>query len=238
MVKVDESCIIRYKKFGEQIEALVDFKLLLQYLQELKEKQSSEISIHDIYADTQLYADSKKGDVVDAGTLQKIFGNKSEEEMLVVIAKEGDPQIPTSYLNEQREKKKEQIIEYLASHTINPQTNGKYTPSMIKSEFDSLQISIDPNSDHIHQAEQALKELRKKMPIKIDSVVLIMQVEAQYAGNFYGKFRSFGTIQKEFYDDQGHLHIHIEIGAGRLDEVEEYIKMNSKNTASYHIQRE
>lgn len=234
MVKVDESCILRYKKEGETIEALVDFKLLLDYIH----NKDSNVNIYDIYADTQLFADSKKGLVASDDVISKLFKGLDEEAILEKLAKEGEPQIPTAYLNEQREKKKEQIIEYLAAHTINPQSGGKYTTSMIKSEFDTLKISIDPNQDHIHQAEEALKQLRVKMPIKIDSKVLIMQVEAQYSGNFYGKFRTFGTIQKEFYDDNGNLHIHIEIGAGRLDEVEDYIKVNSKNTASYHVQKE
>ena len=234
MVKVDESCILRYKKEGIQIEALVDFKLLLEYIHDEK----SAISIYDIYAHTQLFTDSKKGEIASENIISKLFSNKSEEEILIQLAKEGDPQIPTSYINELRDKKRTQIIEFISSNAINPQTQSKYTPSMISSQFDSLNISIDPHANSVHQAEQALKELRKKMPISMQSSTIIIQVEGQYCGHFYGEFRTFGAIQKEYYDDSGNLHIHISVLSGKIDDVISFITLKSNNTASYHIQKE
>lgn len=234
MVKVDESCILRYKKEGETIEALIDFKLLLQF----KNDSKSNISIYDIYADTRLFSDSKNGLEVSNDVITKLFNGKSEEEILTILANDGGPQIPTAYLNELREKKKTQVVEFIASNAINPQTKGKYTPNMIKSEFDSLKISIDPNQDHIHQAESALKELKKKMPISMESSLLIIQVDGQYSGNFYGEFRKFGTIQKEFYDDSGSLHIHINVLSGKVDSVISFIKQKTNDTGSYHIQKD
>ena len=234
MVKVDESCILRFKKEGETIEALVDFKLLLEF----KNNSSSNLSIYDIYADTQLFSDSKKGLVISEDIIQKLFNGKSEEEVLTIFANEGEPQIPTAYLNELRDKKKEQIVEFISANAINPQTKGKYTSNMIKTEFEALKISIDPNTDHIHQAEQALKELRKKMPISMESSIIIIQVEGQYSGSFYGEFRKFGTIQKEYYDDTGNLHLHINVLSGKVDSVISFIKQKTDNSGSYHIKKD
>lgn len=232
MVKVDDSCIIKYKKNGETIEALVEFKLLDKYLQ-----NKDTISVYDIFADTQIFSDSKKGDVASLDILNKVFGKKSEEEILIEIAQFGEAQIPTAYLNEMREKKRAQIIEYLASQTINPQSGGKYTPSMIESGLNGITFSINPNLDHIHQAEELLKELRKKMPIKIDSQVMIIQVDGQYVGNFYGPFRKLGTVQKEYYDDNGSLHIHMQVSSAQIDQVEKFVKENTDESGSYHINR-
>lgn len=238
MAKVDESCIIRYKKGNEEVEALVEYKSLVSYLENKDSQLNENFSIYDVFADTKIYSDTNKGLVADNDTLNALFGNMNEEEMLYEIANNGDPQIPTSYMNELREKKKTQIINYLANETINPQTQRSYSNAAIEEEVEKLKISIHPYQNHIHQAEEVFKKLKEKMPIKFDTTTLIIQISSQYAGVFNSKMRSFGTIQKQFYDEHGTMHMHIQISTGRLEEIENFIKDASKNSASYHVAQE
>lgn len=238
MAKVDESCIIRYKKGNEEVEALIEYRALASYLEQKDSQENEDFSIYDVFADTKIYSDSNKGLVADSDTLNVLFGNMSEEEMLYEIANNGDPQIPISYMNELREKKKAQVINYLANETINPQTQKNYSNVAIEEEVNKLKISIHPYQNHIHQAEEVFKKLKDKLPIKFDTTVLIIQVSSQYAGTFNSKIRSFGIIQKQFYDEHGTMHMHVQISTGRLEEVENFIKDASKNTASFHISQE
>lgn len=238
MAKVDESCIIRYKKGNEEVEALVEYKSLVSYLENKDSQLDDNFSIYDVFADTKIYSDTNKGLVADNDTLNALFGNMSEEEMLFEIASNGDAQIPTSYLNELREKKKTQIINYITNETINPQTKRKYSNAAIEEEVEKLKISINPYQNHIHQAEDIFKKLKEKMPIKFDTTILIIQIPSQFAGGFNNKMRSFGTIQKQFYDEHGTMHMHVQIPSGRLEEVENFIKDASKNSASYHTSQE
>ncbi|MFT4244160.1 MAG: hypothetical protein ACMXYB_01750 [Candidatus Woesearchaeota archaeon] len=237
MAKVDESCIIRFKKGNLEVEALVEYKTLAKYL-EKEEKEREEVSIYDIFADTKIFSDSKKGLVVDSDTLEKLFPNKNEEEILKEIAQNGDAQIPTSYLNELRERKKDLIVNYLTNQTINPQTKHRYTTTMLKDEIENLKISILPFRNHIKQAEDVFKELKHKIPIKFDSTIIILQVESQYAGLLIKPVREFGTIEKQFYDDSGNLHMHLKVPTGRVDETIEFLKNKTKGSASYHLQKD
>jgi ribosome maturation protein Sdo1 len=54
-------------------------------------------------------------------------------------------------------------------------------------------------------------------------------------GAFYGPFRKYGKILKEYYDKNGNLKMHIRISESQLDVVEGYIKNNSNGEAEYHI---
>ena len=237
MAKVDESCIIRYKKENVEVEALVEYKALASYL-EKEEKEREEVSIYDIFADTKIFSDSKKGLVADSDTLEKLFPNKSEEEILKEIAHNGDAQIPTSYLNELREKKRDLIINYLTNQTINPQTKHRYSAAILRDEIDSLKISIQPFRNHIKQAEDVFKELKSKIPIKFDSTFIILQAESQYAGMLIKPVREFGTVEKQFYDDNGNLHMHLKVPTGRVDETIEFLKNKTKGSVSYHLQKD
>ena len=236
MAKVDESCIIRYKKGNLEVEALVEYKSLAQYLE--KEEDREDISIYDIFADTKIFSDSKKGLVTDSDTLQKLFPNKNEEEILKEIAINGDAQIPTNYLNELRDTKKDLIINYLTNQTINPQTKHRYTTAMLKDEIENLKISILPFRNHIKQAEDVFKQLKVKIPIKFDSTIIIVQVESQYAGVLVKPIREFGTVEKQFYDDSGNLHMHIKVPTGRVDETIDFLKDKTKGSVSYHLQKD
>ena len=70
-----------------------------------------------------------------------------------------------------------------------------------------------------------------------ERIVLEICVPARYCGNFYGPFKKFGSIKKEYYDNEGSFRIHIEITESQQDRVIDYIKKNSNNEASYHVSK-
>jgi ribosome maturation protein SDO1 len=232
MVSVDKAFEVRYKKASEQFQVLVDFDILQKF-----KDNKEEISVYDVLADQKIFKDQKKGEVASEEALKKAFGNVSEEEMFKEILLQGECQIPTDFLNKKREQKKVQIINYIAENSFNPQTKTKYTFSMIESAFSSIKFAIDPFKDHIYQANEALKLLRKELPISMDKIQLIIKVPSQYCGNFYGEFRKLGTIKKEYYDNVGDLHIHFELLESSLERVEQFIKAHSNSEAEYHIAR-
>lgn len=232
MVLVDDSFEVRYKFKGKEVQVLVDFDQL-----QLFKKNSSDVELDDVVVDSNIYVDQKKGELASDEVLETLFGKIQHEEMMKKILLEGECQIPTAYLNKLRQEKKNQIINYISQNAHNPQTTTKYTYSMIQNAVEDLSITIDPLKDSIYQAEEVIKSLRKKMPISMEKVMMIIKIPGMYCGKFYGPFRKMGTITKEFYDDQGALHLHFEIYQGSVDEVMSYIKTHSQGEAEYHIQK-
>ncbi len=232
MVNVDDAFEIRYKKSGEQFEVLVDFDKLNEF-----KKKDAEISVYDVLADVKIFKDQKKGDMASPISLKKVFGTDNEEIILKEILLNGECQIPTAYLNKLREEKKLQVINYITENAINPTTKSKYTFSMIEGEVNKLKYNFKADVDFMIQAKDVLNSLKKVMPISISKVTVLIKVEGQYCGNFYGPFRKFGKITKESYDDTGNLHLHIEINESILDTVINYIKNNSNNSSEYVIEK-
>ncbi len=233
MVKVDEAFELRYKFAGENFEVLVDFDKLNEF-----KKNQEEINVYDVLADDKIFKDQKKGDIASESLLQKVFPNKSEEEILKEILIKGECQIPTAYLNKLREEKRKQIINYIAEQAFNPQTKTKYTNSMIESGFSKIKFNVDPLKDFVYQAQDVLKLLKVEMPISMNRILLLIKVPGMHCGNFYGGFRKMGQVKKEFFDDSGDMHIHFEISESDLDRVSNFIKENSNSEAEYHVKKD
>lgn len=232
MVKVDEAFELRYKKGKEEFQVLVDFDKLNEY-----KKKQEEISVYDVLADTKIFKDQKKGEIASENLLQTVFEYKPEEEIIKEILLKGECQIPTSFLNKLREEKKQQVINYIAGNAINPATKTKYTLSMIESEINSIKYNFDPQKDYSNQAEEVISILKKRMPISINKITLEISIPPQYCGAFYGPFRKFGKITKEYYDKESNLRIHIEISESAQDKVENYIKQHTNSEGSYYVSR-
>jgi len=233
MVNVDKAFEVRYKKNGENLEVLVDFDRLKEF-----KKKPQEVNVYDVMADVKIFRDQKKGEVASVNLLNDIFKELSEEEILKEILLKGECQIPTAYLNKVRDEKKMQVVNYISENAINPATKMKYTPTMIEGEVNKVKYNFDPNISFEGQAEDIIKILKKSIPISIDKVLLEIEIPAQYCGAFYGPFRKFGKITKDYYDNSGNLRIHMEVTSSQIDRVIEYIKEKTNGTGSYFVKRD
>ena len=231
MVNVNEAFEVRYKFAGENFEVLVDFNKLKEF-----RRKPKEVSPYDVLADVKIFKDQKKGAVASDILLKEKFQNKSKEEIITQILLKGECQIPTAYLNELREQKKKQVINHISENAINPQTKSKYTQSMVESQIDKLSFNFHPEHDYMSQANDVLVLLKKVMPIAIVKSILIVKVPGMYCAKFYGPFRKYGQVSKEFYDEEGNLHLHMEVNESIVDQVIDYIKINANNEAEYHIE--
>lgn len=231
MVNVDESFQVRFKKDGQTFEVLVDFNKLNEY-----KKDPINISVYDVLADSKIFKDQRKGDLASTNELSQVFNSDNEELILKQILLNGECQIPTAYINKLRDEKKSQVINYIAENAINPQTKTKYTNSVISDEVNKIKFNFDPNKDFISQANDVLNLLKKIMPIGILKSNILLKVPGMYCGNFYGPFRKYGKFTKEYFDDEGNLHLHIEVNDSIIDEVLNYIKNKSNNEAEYVVE--
>jgi ribosome maturation protein SDO1 len=237
MVSVDKAFEMRYKFAGEEFQVLVDFDKLNEFKAQ-QEGSDQLVQMSDVLADDKIFKDQKKGEVASEDGLKKVFGDKSQEEILKEILLKGECQIPTAYLNDLRTKKKGQIINYIAEQAFNPQTKTKYTTTMIESAYDKIKFNVDPLKDFVYQAQEVLKLIKVQIPIAISHILLLIKVPGEHCGNFYGEFRKLGQVKKEFFDDHGEMHIHFQINEVDLNRVEQFIKEKANNEAEYHIKKD
>ena len=224
----EEHFQVSYVKNSNHLEVLVDFEKYEKF------KKNQEISIWDVVISEDVFIDQKKGQTFPENELKTLFDTSNKEEILKEIVLKGKCQIPIEHTNKLREEKKKQIVNYISSNSVNPQTKMKYSFDMIENEISKLSVSINPNENFIHQAEKILKKLEEKIPISLKLKTLDIKIPVKYISVFQSRIRSFGIIKKEFYENDGSLKIHLEFLEGRLEEVIEFIKNSSKNECEYH----
>ena len=67
-------------------------------------------------------------------------------------------------------------------------------------------------------------------------IIIQMKIPAQYCSPFYSpKFKSFGKIDKEFFDNSNFMNIQMEISESKIDEITNYIKQNSNGEGEYFV---
>ena len=71
--------------------------------------------------------------------------------------------------------------------------------------------------------------------ISVDKVILEIEISAQYSGAFYGPFRKFGRVTKEYYDNHGSLRLHIGVTSSQCDNAIEFIKRKTNNEGAYVV---
>lgn len=234
MVSVDDAFQVNYKKAGQNFEVLVDFDKLIQFKKEQK-KGENNTQVFDVLADDKVFKDQKKGELASENELEKHFETTNQQQILTQILLNGECQIPTAYKNKLREEKKKQVINYIAENASNPQTKTKYARNLIESEIEKIRYNYDPIQDSIIQANEVLKMLKKVMPIGITKSKIQMRIPGMHCGNFYGKFRKYGKITNEKFDDAGNLCLEMEVNDALIEDVIEYIKQNSNNEGEYVV---
>ncbi len=228
MVRVDEAFEVEYKYKKNTFQVLVDF----EKLQEFKKNQN--LSVYDVLADYKIYKDVKKGELASERLLHEIFKTEDEEKIIKEILLKGTPQIPTSYLNKLKEEKKEQVVTYIKENSRNPSTGTPYTESFLREQINKLKYNFDPHKDFKKQAEEVIEILKTKFPISIEKITIEVEIPNKYVGRFYS-LKQFGTIKKEYYDNQGNIKAEIIVTLGKKDDLINKLKQLTNNEAGYFI---
>ncbi len=219
MVSLEEAVIARLKTHGEVFEILVDPVLAL------KCKKGEAVDFSELLATDQVFKDAKTGERASEQLMNKIFGTNDVNDIAGKIIRKGDVHLTTDQRKEMLEEKRKRIVSIISQRSINPQTNAPHPPARIEKAMDEAKVHVDINKSAEEQVENTLKEIRKIIPIKFESVEIAIKIPANYAGNIHGIIKEFGEIKKEEWDRDGSLLSLIEIPAGLQDEF--YGKINN-----------
>lgn len=204
----------RIKRTGKNFEIIIDLDEALRF-------KKGEISDIETESD-RIFTDSKKGMVAPSSDLEQAFGTTDSHKIAEKIIKEGEVLITQEHRDEEKEKKFKQIVDFLATNTINPQTGNPHTPERIKNALEQAHISIK-NTSIETQIKDILIELEKIIPIKIEIKKVKITVPAIYTGQVYGLINQYK--ERENWLSNGNLEAVISVPSGML--MDFYDKLNS-----------
>jgi len=221
--------IARLTHEGEHFEILVKPDPALSFRLG-KGTTLSEALISDI-----IYSDANKGTKPSEDKLRKAFGTTDTIKIAETILRRGVLQLTTEQRRQMTEDRRRQIIAFIARHSVDPRTNLPHPPMRIETAMEQIHYPIDPFKETEEQAKEIIKLLRPILPLKIEQVLVNVNIPAQYASRAYGSVKGFGTIKREEWRADGSWFAVVEMPAGLYGPFLEKLGELTKGTAEAKI---
>jgi len=206
--------LARIKQAGKNFEIIVDLDDALKF----KKGESASVEAEG----NKIFTDSKKGFVASDSDLQSAFGTIDTNEIIQKIVKDGEVQLTQEHRDAEQEQKLKQVVDFLVSNSINPQTKNPHTADRIKSALKQTQINIK-NVPIENQIKDIISEISKIIPIKVEIKKIKITVPAIYTGKVYGIVNQYKDEEK--WLDDGSLEVVVSVPAGLI--MDFYDKLNS-----------
>jgi ribosome maturation protein SDO1 len=204
----------RIKAKGKNFEIIVDVDKALEF-----KKQNAGIQ-EALEIDT-IFTDSKKGMRASEEDLRECFQTDNNTEIAEKILKNGEILLPIEYRKKQQEGKIKQVVDFFVRNAVEPNSGRPYTESRIQSAIEQAGVKIE-NKPVSEQLNKIISEIRKVIPIKIESKKLKITVPAIHTGKVYGLLNLYK--EKEEWLNNGDLECVISLPVGLQSEF--YDKLN------------
>jgi len=206
--------VARIKQTGKPFEIIVDLDKALKF-----RKENGSVDFLESYT---IFSDSKKGFVAPSKDLEDAFGTTEVDTIAEKIVKNGEVLLTQEYRDERKGERVKQIIDFLASNSVDPKTGNPHTPERIKNALDQAQIHIK-NTPIEDQIKDIIEIISKILPIKLETKKIKITVPAIHTGKVYGLVSQYKDGEK--WLDNGDLKITVKVPSGMI--MNFYDKLNS-----------
>lgn len=205
----------RIKKGGKSFEIIVDLDNALKF------KKGLSSSVDFLEADN-IFSDSKKGFAAPTKDMEEAFGTTDVNTIAGKIVKDGEVLLTQEHRDEEREGKLRQVIDFLATNSMDPQTGNPHTAERIKNALEQSNVNIK-NVPVENQIKEIVKSISKILPIKLETKKVKITIPAIHTGKAYGIVGQYKEEEK--WLDDGDLQITVGVPSGMI--MDFYDKLNS-----------
>jgi len=206
--------IARIKQAGKHFEIIIDLDEALQF-------KKGGVSSIEAEGD-KIFTDSKKGEVASNSDLKEAFGTEDIRLIVEKIVKNGEVLVTQEHRDQEKEKKFKQVVDFLASNAVDPQTGNPHTAERIRNALEQAHIDIK-NIPIENQIKNIIEGISEIIPIKIETKKVKITIPAVHTGKVYGIINPYK--QEESWLDDGSLQVIVNIPAGMI--MNFYDKLNS-----------
>ncbi|MBW2966971.1 ribosome assembly factor SBDS [Candidatus Woesearchaeota archaeon] len=214
--------LARLKKGGKVFEVVIDPDNAIAY------KRGSGVDIKEVLRGEKVFFDAKKGVFASENDMKALFNSSEPVKVASVILKEGEIQLTKEYRDALREQKRRRILALIQRNAIDPKTKLPHPLTRIENAFEQAKCRIDEFRSAEEQVDEVVKSLRTLLPLRIEQVVLQIEVPPQFAHQAYGQLKNLGDMKGETWGNDGGVVVRLEIPAGLQEEV-----MNKMNNLTH-----
>jgi ribosome maturation protein SDO1 len=224
--------IVRAKYQGNRFEIIVNPELALKYKMGLLDDTTS---ISDILEMDEIFHNASKGEKVPEEILLHCFETTDIIKIAEKVLIKGELNLTTEQRQEFFEKKRRQIVTLLSKTCINPKTRTPHPPLRIENAMKEVKVMIDPSSSAESQLKEIIKELRRVLPISMETVKLAVKIPPEFTGKAYGEIKRDAQIEKDEWQNDGHWIALVTVAAGLQGEFMERVQSMTKGRAEIKI---
>jgi ribosome maturation protein SDO1 len=204
----------RIKKGGKSFEIVVDLDKALKF-----KKEGGSV---DFLEANNIFSDSKKGFAAPSKDLKEAFGTTDVNTIAGKIVKDGEVLLTQEHRGEEREGKIKQVVDFLATNSMDPQTGNPHTAERIKNALEQSNINIK-NVPVENQIKEIVEVISKILPIKLETKKVKITIPAMHTGKAYGIVNQYKEEEK--WLDNGDLQVTVSVPSGMI--MGFYDKLNS-----------
>lgn len=210
-----------FKQDGKTFEILVDVDMALQL------KDGVNVNIANVLMIDEVFSDVNKGKKAGREDMEEVFGTDEVRKVAEHIIKKGRLQLPAEYKKKKQEKRLKKVVNFISKNAVNPQNGNPHTDDRIREAIKETGVNISDEPIE-EQIGDIMSEIKKVIPIKIDTKKLKVTVPATHSGKVYGLLKKYK--EDEEWLSNGDLKCTINIPAGI--QMEFYNKLNDKTHGS------
>lgn len=204
----------RLTKSGKHFEILVNMENALKFRKGELNHIEPEIDV--------IFRNVKKAERAPTSDLESSFGTTDVSMITSEIVKKGEVLVTQEQRNAEQEKKFKQVVDFLATNSVDPQTGNPHSIERIKNALEQAHVNIK-NIPVENQINDILQELSRIIPIKLEIKKIRINIPAIYTGKVYGVVAQYKEDEK--WLDDGSLEVVVKIPSGII--MNFYDKLNS-----------
>ena len=221
---MSKTVIAKYSSNGEEFEIFVDSDMAYEYITGKRKDAMSVLQSEEIFKN------ANKGERQTKEKMNKVFGTEDVARIAEAILKKGEVPITTEQRHRLVEQKRKQVVNIIATNSIDPRTAAPHTPTRIENAMESAKVVIDPFKNANEQVDTIIKKINMILPIKFATAKIEVEIPASYANRCFGTLKQYG-MKSEEWQSNGSLKATLEFPAGLKQEFFDKINGLTKGEA-------
>lgn len=222
-VDLGKFTLVRYNSHGKRFEMVVNPEKAWLF------NQGEDIPIDDVVeGDYIIFENFSRGLKANDEEVEEIFDTSVDREIAELMLQRGELQLSQEQRKEFLREKRDEILDYLVTHAVNPRTKSPHPRQRIDIAMDNAGVRIDRKEETKDQAERIIKQLSATLPMKLESATIEFVVPPKDTGPLYGFIQGEGEVVNENWGTDGTLTIMLRVPAGKVASLLEEISDKSK----------
>ncbi len=228
-VQLEDKTLVRLSKKGKKLEIIVNPENAWLY------KHGENIPLEEVIEAPIIFTNFSKGQKAGALDLESILGITEEEEAIKKILDDGELLLTQEQRKEFLKEKREEIIDFLHMHCVNPKTGMPHPKKRIEQAIDQAGVNIDFKRDAEEQALEILPKIRQILPMRMEVATVQFRVPPTLVGQLYGLITSKAKVLNEEWGNQGSWIVTVSMPAGAMAELMELVAEKTKGKVNGQI---